>query len=178
MSPKTLTFLLFTLTLFIGCKNDSTQNANKKSSDANFKITLNVIVKKDDNFSLFYNQDGSTDFSKIAPLWVGVKGKGTEQKVIFTLPKKVTPKQLRLDFGLAKNQENIFFKSMIIENNGKKRAIKGSELAGFFIADVKKCTFNASTGNIKAVIKDGVRQYPSLYPQEESLKEELEKLAQ
>ena len=84
MSPKTLTFLLFTLTLFSGCKNETPQNVNQKRSVANFKITLNVIVKKDDNFSLFYNQDGSTDFSKIAPIWVGVKGKGTEQKVIFT----------------------------------------------------------------------------------------------
>jgi len=165
-------------TLFIACKNDTSPIVKQKGINTNFKITLNVIVIKDDNFCLFYTQDGTTDFSKTPPLWIGVKGKETEQKVIYILPKKVLPTQLRLDFGLAKNQENIILKSVIIENNGKKRAINGSELAGFFIADVKKCTFNASNGVIRAVIKEGVRQFPSLYPQEESLKAELEKLAQ
>ena len=178
MSPKTTAFVFLMFILLTSCKNDTSQNVNQKRIDANFKITLNVIVKKDDNFCLFYTQDGTTDFSKTQPLWLGVKGKKAEQKVIYILPKKVLPTQFRLDFGIAKNQENIIFKSVIIENNGKKIAINGSELAGFFIADVKKCTFNASNGVIKAVIKEGVRQYPSLYPQEKSLKVELEKLAQ
>lgn len=178
MSPKTITFVVLIVSLFSACKNDKSQNENQKGIDPNFKITLNVIVKKNDNFSLFYTQDGTADFSKTKPIWVGVKGKESEQKVVYVLPKKALPTQLRLDFGLANNQENIILKSVIIENNGKKREIKGSELAGFFIADVKKCTFNASNGVIKAVINDGVRQYPSLYPQEETLKAELEKLAQ
>lgn len=178
MKLKTITIFVLLFTLFTGCKNDTSPTVKPPGIDNNFKITLNVIVKKDDNFSLFYTQDGTTDFSKIKPLWVGVEGKENVQKVVYTLPKKAVPTQLRLDFGLAKNQENIFLKSVIIENNGKKRAINGAELAGFFIADVKKCTFNASNGIIKAVIEDGVRQYPSLYPQEETLKAELEKLAQ
>ena len=178
MSPKTTAFVFLMFILLTSCKNDTSQNVNQKRIDANFKITLNVIVKKDDNFCLFYTQDGTTDFSKIQPIWVGVKGKETEQKVIYSLPKKALPTQLRLDFGLAKNQENIILKSVSIENNGKKRVINRPELAGFFIADVKKCTFNASNGVIRAVVKEGVRQYPSLFPQEESIKAELEKLAQ
>lgn len=177
MKLKIITIIVFMLTLFTAC-NDKSSTVNQKGIDHNFKITLRVIVKKNDNFSLFYTQDGTIDFSKTKPIWVGVKGKLNEQKVVFILPKKVLPTELRLDFGLTKNQENIILKSIIIENNGKKRTINGSELAGFFIADVKKCTFNASNGVIKAVIKDGVRQYPSLYPQEEMLKAEIEKLAQ
>ena len=178
MKLKFIIIFVLILPLFTGCKNDKSSIVNQNGIAPNFKITLNVIVKKNDNFSLFYTQDGTTDFSKIQPLWVGVKGKETEQKVIYILPKKAIPTQFRLDFGIAKNQENIILKNISVENNGKKRTINGSELAGFFIADVKKCTFNASNGVIKAVIKEGVRQYPSLYPQEELLKAELEKLAQ
>ena len=64
-----------------------------------------------------------------------------------------------------------------IEYKGKTRQIAGSELITFFRADENKCSFDPASGVIKAVVKDGVRQFPSLYPQEANLKPEIEKLA-
>lgn len=145
--------------------------------DNDFKITVNVIVKKDDDFCLFYTEDGTSDF-KNEPIWTGIKGSESVQPIVYTLPKEVFPTQLRLDFGLKKDQEDIVFKSIVLEYKGKNREISGSELVKFFRADEKTCKFDASTGIIKAAVKDGVRVYPSLYPIEENLGAEIKKLAQ
>ena len=50
-------------------------------------------------------------------------------------------------------------------------------MANFFRPDDSKCTFDASSGLIKALVKNGEKQCPSLYPQETLLKPEIEKLA-
>ena len=80
--------------------------------DPNFKVTVNVIVKKDDDFCLFYTEDGTADF-KGDPIWTGVKGNESVQPIVYTLPKDIYPTQLRLDFGLKKDQEDIVFKSLV-----------------------------------------------------------------
>jgi len=174
-----IAFLLMAV-VFNGCKDeksvDSLDVVKPEVVDNSFKVTLDVIVKKDDNFSLFYTEDGSIDF-KGEPLWTGVKGKDEAQQIVYTLPEDVFPTQLRLDFGLSKDQEDITLKGVTMEYKGNKRVISGPTLVDFFRADENKCTFDASTGIIKALVKDGVRQYPSLYPQEANLKPEIEKLA-
>ena len=172
-------FLSFFLLTLIGCKDeksiDSLKIVKPETTDTFFKVTLNVIVKKDDDFALFYTQDGTTDF-KTAPIWQAVKGNEGSQQVQYNLPPNVLPTQLRMDFGLKPNQEDIVLKSVILEYKDKKREIEGTELGNFFRADVNKCTFDASTGLIKSVIKDGVRQSPSIYPHEMYLGPELKKL--
>ncbi len=183
MKTRIILAIVLMTTFFVGCKNEKSVDSLEVVTpetivDKTFKVTLNVILKKDDTFSLFYTEDGTTDFSKTAPIWKAVKGSDAEQSVVYNLPEEVFPSQLRLDFGLAKVQDDITLKSVILEYKGKKREIVGPELASFFQADLNKCTFDASTGIIKAVIKDGVRQFPSLYPQEKMLKPEMEKLAQ
>lgn len=174
-------FLLpaFFLLVLIGCKDeksiDSLEIVKPETTDAFFKVTLNVIVKKDDDLAVFYTQDGTTDF-KLEPIWQAVKGSESSQQVRYDLPPNVLPTQLRMDFGLKPNQEDIILKSVILEYKDKKREIAGAELANFFRADANKCTFDASTGLIKAVVKDGVRQSPSIYPHEVYLGPELKKL--
>ena len=46
----------------------------------------------------------------------------------------------------------------------------------YFRADENTCTFDPITGVVKSNIENGVRQNPSLYPQEPTLKQEIEKL--
>ncbi len=181
MKNKLLLVLLSCFfTFFYSCKNetpiDELELVKPEAAKASlnfFKVTLNVVVKKDDDFALFYTTDGTTDF-KIAPIWQEVKGSSDVQEIKYNLPQNILPTQLRLDFGLKQNQEDITLKSVVLEYKDKKREILGQELAVFFRADPSKCNFDGST--IKAVVKDGVKESPSLYPQESFLGPELKKL--
>jgi hypothetical protein len=180
MKTKFIAVLVLLTTLMSGCKNeksiDDLETVKPEVIDNSFKVTLGVIVKENDDFSLYYTEDGSIDFTKIDPIWMSVKGSEALQKVSYSLPEGVFPTQLRLDFGINKEQEDIILKSVILEYKGNKREFIGVNLLDFFRADENKCTFDPKTGVIKALIKDGVRQNPSLYPHEANLKPEIEKL--
>jgi hypothetical protein len=180
MKSKLVLILTLVSTFLIGCKNeksvDSLEVVQEEVIDDKFKVTLDVIVKKDDNFSIYYTEDGSIDFSKIPPIWIEVKGSEGSQKVVFNFPKEVKPTQLRLDFGMNEEQQDIVFESIIMEYMGQSRVIARPELVSFFRADDSKCSFDHVTGVIKALVKDGKRQYPSLYPHETMLSPEIEKL--
>ena len=180
MKFKTLLFFVIPfLTVMFSCKNekdiDSLEIVRPQIVDDIFKVKLNVVVKKEDNFSLYFTTDGTTNF-KADPLWLNIKGSSEVQEIMFSLGKGITPSQLRLDFGMNKDQEDIVFKSIVFEYNNKKRIIEGQELGNFFRADNNKCTFDSKTGVIKANIVNGVKQFPSLYPHESNLLPELKKI--
>jgi hypothetical protein len=181
MRTKFIITTLVLLGIFTSCKNEKSVDSlevvqPEVTVDNSFKVTLGVVVKKDDDFSLFYTEDGSANF-KGEPIWQGVKGNEMVQQVVYTLPDGVFPTQLRMDFGMNKEQEDIILKSVVLEYKGNKREFIGVNLIDFFRADENKCTFDPSTGLIKAKVVDGVRQFPSLYPHEANLKPEIEKLA-
>lgn len=179
MKTKLITILLLITTIF-GCKDeksvDNLEIVKPDVIDNSFKLTLDVIVKENDDFSLFYTEDGSTDFTKIEPIWISVKGSESSQKVIYSLPEDVIPTQLRLDFGINKNQKDIVLNNVSMNYKGKTKTIGCPNLVSFFRADDSKCTFDHVTGKIVAKIVDGKRQYPSLYPHETVLQPEIEKL--
>lgn len=180
MKLKFILVLAIVATVFTSCKNeksvDNLEVVQPVNKDNLFKVTLNVTVKKDDNLSLYYTVDGSTDFSKVEPIWKGVKGSDAPQKVEFELPVDVIPTQLRLDFSNNEKQEDIVLSNVIFSYLGKERNIGCPELVSFFRADDNKCTFDHVTGVIKAKVVDGKKQFPSLYPHEEALGTELKKL--
>lgn len=179
MKTKFIAVLVLLTAFMSGCKDeksvDNLEIVKPEVIDNSFKITLDVIVKENDDFSLFYTEDGSTDFTKVKPIWLGVKGSETSQKISYSLPEDVVPTQLRLDFGMNKNQKDIVLNSVTMDYNGKTKTIGCPELVSFFRADENKCTFDHVTGKIVAKIVDGNRQYPSLYPHEKALGTELDK---
>ena len=77
---------------------------------------------------------------------------------------------------MNEEQQDIVFESITMEYMGQSRVIARPELVSFFRADDSKCSFDHVTGVIKALVKDGKRQYPSLYPHETMLSPEIEKL--
>lgn len=180
MKTKFIAVLVLLTALMSGCKDeksvDDLETVKSEVIDNSFKVTLDVIVKENDDFSLFYTEDGSTDFTKIKPIWMSVKGSESSQKVIYSLPEDIVPTQLRLDFGINKNQKDIILNSVTMDYKGKTKTIGCPQLVSFFRADDSKCTFDHVTGKIVAKIVDGNRQYPSLYPHETVLQPEIEKL--
>lgn len=180
MKTRIILSILLIAVFFTACKNDKSTGSpdgNKpEEAVAVFQVTLDVIVKKDDTFSLFYTEDGSTDFSKIEPLWLNVKGSNLPQSVVFNLPKDVIPSQLRLDFGLTKDQEEIIINKFRMDYFAKSFEVTGDKFYIYFEADKSKTIFDKDKKTINAVIKDGVRQYPSFYPNTKPLGEEIIKL--
>ncbi|UPQ80528.1 hypothetical protein M0M57_06725 [Flavobacterium azooxidireducens] len=176
-----LKFLLLVLVLVVvSCKNEpknQTNEVNNQEVVANtFKVTINVVVKNNDDFCLLYTEDGSLNFEK--GIWKEVKGNENDQNIVFVLPEKVQPSQLRLDLGKNPEQQDIVIKSISFEYGSNSREIKGFEMGVFFRADDTKCTFDSKTGVVKALSVDGVRQIPSLYPLEAIQAKELPKLYQ
>jgi hypothetical protein len=179
MKFRNLFIALFVAVTAISCKDEAkTQENGVQSEEAavpTFKVQVKFVAKKNDDFCLLYTQDGTIDFKD--GVWKEVKGLEGEQTIEFSLPKDIYPTQLRLDLGRNQDQEDIIIKSMKFEYNRNSREIKGFEMGVFFRADASKCTFDPMSGVVKALVKDGKREAPSLYPNETVLAAELPKLA-
>lgn len=181
MKTRLISLVLVVTSIFFSCKNDKAET-NKaetvaETPNSQFKVTLNLIAKSEDDFCLLYTQDGTTNF-KDEVVWQHVKGNANEQQVVFVLPADAYPTQFRFDLGIKKEQEDIILKGVVCEYKGKTKQIYGNELGLLFRPDESKCTFDVNTGTIKAIVKDGVKQIPSMYPQETNLGPVLKKLAQ
>ncbi|MBN8640956.1 MAG: hypothetical protein J0L86_04010 [Flavobacteriales bacterium] len=180
MKTKFSVALLILIGFFTSCKDeksiDNLKVVTPEEVDTSFKVTLKAIVKKQDDFALFYTEDGSINFFDVKPIWMGVKPSETEQDITFSLPEDVYPTQLRLDLGLNKDQEDIIIKGITFSYKGKKFEAMGANFFNYFRADENQCTADVATGTIKAVVKDGVRKGPSLYPHEVPLSKELQNL--
>ncbi len=180
MKTKIITILLVVSTIF-GCKNESNNeksnvDTNQTEINKNFKVTLNVVVKKDDNFQVYYTEKSSSDFNEKESVWVEVKGSENPQDIVFNIPEDVIPTMFRLDFGVNDNQEDIKLNGVNIEYLGKSFKSEIPLLANYFRPAELSTSVDFKTGIIKAIVKDGKRQEPALYPHETVLQPEIEKL--
>lgn len=179
MKTKFLALFVIVSTLFVGCKDEKSNDAIDAvtaKEQKNFKVTLNVTVKKNDTFSIFYTEDGSIDFTKTTPIWVEVKGSDSPQDVVFNLPEDIIPTQLRLDFGMSKDQEEIVINKFKMDFFGKSFEAAGEQFYVYFDPDLSKTIFDKDKKTINAVVKDGVRQSPSFYPNTKPLGDEITKI--
>jgi hypothetical protein len=177
MKPALL-FLAATL-LLCGCGKDP--NTGKQYTTLTdktevFKVKIGLKIMSDDQLSLYYTTNGSTDFSQKPPIWMTVKGSDDQQEVTFALPPKVRPSQLRIDLGRNPNQKEIYLGKVTLSYRGKGVEFPGTLVFSYFRPDFTKTRYDATTGIVTGIVKNGVRQSPSLYPKEGPLENELEKL--
>ena len=183
MKAKIILGLIVVSTFLIGCKNENKEVdpigvIGEESLDQNellFKVSLNVIVKKDDSFQLYYIDQSNTNFEEENSVWVNVKGSESPQLVEFLLPKDYVPSLIRLDFGLANDQEDIILSTIEMEYLGKKFTSSGLNMANYF-RPLESTQIDFETGVIKTIIKDGKRVEPVLHPHESVLESEIIKL--
>jgi hypothetical protein len=180
MKYNRILILVFCFFCIIGCKDKSTDNSELSTEQQKtmmpFKVTLKFVAKNNDDFCLLYTEDGTINFGEKG-IWKSIEGSENEQSVQFEFPEEIFPTSLRIDLGMKPEQSDIILKSIILEYKDKKREITGTEIAAFFRPDENTCMFDATTGIVKPIVKDGVRKNPSLYPQS-ILRQEIEKLAQ
>jgi outer membrane lipoprotein-sorting protein len=176
---KTKLFSLATLILvaFSACKNEkrSTQAELEDSGEGIFTITLNVTVKKDDNFQVYFVDKTGEVFSEEKSVWQFVKGQETPQKVVLSLPKGVVPDLIRLDFGLSDNQEDIILSEVDLGYKGKTFEAKGPKISELF-RPLPPAEIDFKTGVLKAIKKDGKRIESALHPQEATQGSAIDKL--
>jgi hypothetical protein len=174
---KKIIVLLIVLST-LGCKNEKSENTDTqlptKQTVGNdfYTITLDLIAQKDDSFHVFYTEDGSINFEEDKSVWNEFKGSPNPQKLVFNLEKGVMPNQLRLDFGLNKDQGDVILNSVQITYLDQNLTFTGPEIFKYFRPNESSTTIDLSTQTLKPLNKG---QNNSLYPLE-TLKPELEKI--
>jgi len=166
---KKLIFILTAL-IVIGCKNDKTGNEEQPqqptapAGNEFFRITLDVIAKKDDAFHVFYTEDGGVDFVEENSVWVEFKGSDASQQLVFDLPKDRIPSQLRIDFGL-KDQGDIKINKLNMSYMGKETTISGQDFFKFFRPNEGNTIIDIPAQTLKAKPAEKFSG-PSVYPTE------------
>lgn len=181
MKTKFIMLIILFTSVFVGCKedassSDTTDLTKQVKVEEGFKVSLEVVVKKDDAFHMYYTEDGTVDFGKNQPISTKVVGSENTQIVVFNLQDDVFPNEFRFDLGSNIEQEEIILKSIKFDFKGRSRSLVGPEIGMYFRADGANCIYDIPTGSIKGKVVDGKRTMPLLYPHEEALRLEIEKM--
>jgi hypothetical protein len=163
MKAKSVLIGFFLALVLVSCKNE---NSKDKSSDDSiekivqkknvFKFTINAIVKKDDNFQIYYKENEQDDFVEKNSLYVSFKGSESPQDIVFELPEDVVPNYVRFDYGTNKEQTEVVFNSVQLNYLDKSFTIKNNELANFISFNEGTLKFDKAKGSITPfVLKDG-----------------------
>lgn len=140
--------------LFIACKQEKTEEKQESAvieEISNVRVVLEMVVKKDDDFQVFYSEAPGEGFTQEQSKIVNVKGSNSPQKIVFNLSDEVHPASFRLDFGGNKQQEPIEIKSFEFEYFGKKITAKGLDFFKYFmvneslVADTAKAVVTPQT---------------------------------
>jgi hypothetical protein len=164
------------LLVLVSCKNEKSEEPKDQATKLpeTFNITFNLIVKKDDTFSLLYNEDKTLNFSGERLISSIVKGSDAPQDVIFKLPADVLPTNIRLDLGKNKEQDPIVVNSMKAKYFDKIFETKGNVVKNYFYFNDFQLAPDEKTSTVKAVVKDG-SYFPMMWSNE-LITTEFEKL--
>lgn len=178
MKTRIVLSILSAIVFFTGCKNeksvDSLEVVKSEEAVKIFQVTLDVTVKKNDDFAIFYTEDGSINFTG-DPIWIGVKGSDTPQKVVFNLPENVIPTNLRIDFGISKDQDIMTVNNYKMTYAGKTFETPGATFFKYFRPNEQCTQIDKEKGLVIPVKNEGKYFGPSFYP-EVLLSEEISKL--
>jgi hypothetical protein len=180
MKTRIITLMLFSLAL-ISCKGDK-QDEKKETVDTVvnkgndfFTITLDLIAQNDDSFHVFYSEDKTENFTEQNSVWVEFKGSPNSQKLVFNLPKDRIPTNLRIDFGVNKDQKEVKINNFEIVYQGKKVDMTGLDFFKFFRINEAITVINIPTQTIKAK-KEGKDYFGASFYSLEPLSKEIENL--
>jgi hypothetical protein len=177
---KTKNLLLVFLLAFsiFSCKNNKTENAPTEpvKEDKNFKVTIELIAKKEDNMHLYFTEDKSINFTEEKSVWVPIKGSEQAQQVVFNLPEDAIPTDLRIDFGggVNKEQKELVLKNFKMEYFDKTFEVKNAVIFNYFYPNKDNTILDIENATLRRVKEDQIMA-PSLYPHK-ALQEELIKM--
>lgn len=171
MFTKRLAIIVFAILTLTACKD------NKKETDnaaqvapviENFSVEFNIIAKKGDDFAVYYTEDNTNNFVGEKAVWGGIKGGGVEEKVTINLPSSINPTNIRLDFGIKPDREDVIVKSLKFVFFDQSFEIKGSDFLTYFVENPEfKTSTDVATGTTTIIRtpnfeKTGTYFYPKL----------------
>ena len=120
--------------LLVSCKDDKKveDTVAEQKKDSSFTVKVKAIVKKDDVFQIFYNEDGTEAFDPNHVITVGVKGSDAEQDIVFTMPEEAVPSGLRFDIGANKELKEVPVKGFEITYFDKSIKGTGKDFMKYF----------------------------------------------
>ena len=168
-----LTVLLMAILSLASCKDDK-KGADTKEAPAAvvdkendiFKVSFDLILKKDDNLHLYYTEDGTINFNEKSSVWMPIIGSDKVQTITFKLPKDVLPTALRVDFGFEKNeaQSDVELKAFKMNYFGQEAVAEGTAIFDYFYPNKGNTEIVPGTSTLKRLKKDQPSG-PTLYPQ-------------
>ena len=179
MKPTTVILLLVFAVFCNSCAKETRSGKEYGTiadKSAIFRVTVSLKIPEDDSMSLYYTTDGTTNFYTNKAIWRDVKGSDSIREIVFSLPQKVKPTELRIDFGKNEHQQEIALKEIKMSYKGKSVELPGTLIFSYFRPDFTKTKANPTKATIHGILKDGKAQSPSLYPKDGALSDEIEKL--
>ena len=166
------------LFLFSSCKKDVKEpEAQDKSSttevfEPNFIVEIVAKVSAMDDFAAYYTEDSSSNYEGSKAVWTGIDATDKFQTIKLNLPQEIVPTNIRLDFGLNKNQQKISIKEITMLYQGISFKIAGDKFFEYFL-DTKEfpAIADPTNGTLEITYKAGTFKTPYFYPTEKLLKE-------
>jgi len=155
---------------FTSCKKEAeakTEAAPNVQAKENFSVEVDVIAEKDDDYALYYTEDGTIAFNGDHAVWHGAKGQPDPQQIVFNLSEEIIPTNIRLDFGLKKgaDQGDVTLRNVKVTYYGKSFEFKGVDFLKYFIENKDvKTELNAANGTIKFLKNPSGTSVPFYYP--------------
>jgi hypothetical protein len=175
MKSKFFIASLVITAFFTSCKEESSKGEIiVEEKPQTFEVILNMVVKNDDNFQVFYTDDLVLQFDEKKSIWTTVEGSEVAQDILFSLPVDDLPSNFRIDLGNNKDQNPLILNSITFKYFDKIKKLNSKEILTYFVIG-EKVVFNQETGEIDFTKCDKINYDPLLYPQD-NLKEEIKNL--
>ena len=173
MKSKSLLIAIIILSFTVSCKNEDKNNKSgedlaKPAIKEYFRVEIYKSASKRDDFSLYYTEDNSVNFSGALAIWHGVTGGNVRETISFDLSEELLPTDIRLDFGINKDQETVMIYNVKIGYYENELNIKGSDFFNYFIENKEfKTEIDNQNGALK-ILKNGAEyKTPYFYPRQE-----------
>jgi hypothetical protein len=131
---------------FTGCKGEEKKaEGGEKAGNPSVEVVVDMVVKNDDVFQLFYTEGGN-DFGPNS-VYVNVPGKPESQQIVFDLPDDAYVGNLRLDVGQNEAQGEMAINKMIVKISDKELELSSADFlkyftpAGYVKVDAGKSSF-------------------------------------
>jgi len=141
---KTCIIALVLLSVITGCKKEDSKTsvpaAEEAAAEPAVQVVLDMVVKKDDTFEMFYVEDESLDFGDNKTR-VKVKGKNESQEIVFNFPDNASIGNLRFDAGENPEQDEMTINKVIIKQKDKELELSAADFFTHFTASGYVKTF-------------------------------------
>ena len=175
MKIKLFVSLFVVVFCLTSCKKKVEKTVKVDLTKELFKVSLNLLMQKNDTLHLYYGQDMAEDYTEENSIWLPVEGKEIAQKVTFNLPEAVLPVKLRIDFGVNRENEEIVLNSIGFDYYDKTFIANESTIFNYFRPDESATIIDYNKRTLKRKDPNSVKG-ASLYPHDEAVRAELEKL--